>query len=92
MDVALILGPAAADQLTHHYAAIAGAEPADLPVLDLVWGLDALRKQVRMLRGYRQQGLINNPQQFTARATDFLHHALAELGVPDRSFASTLLP
>lgn len=80
VDVALILGRAAADRLTHHYAVIAGAELADLPVFDLIWGLDALRKQVRMLRGYRQLGLIDTPQQFTDRATDFLRHALAEVG------------
>lgn len=80
VDVSLLLGCAAADRLTHHYVAIAGAEPADLPVFDLIWGLDALRKQVRILRGFRQQGLIDNPQQFTARATAFLSHVLAELG------------
>jgi aminoglycoside phosphotransferase (APT) family kinase protein len=80
VDVALLLGIAAADWLTHHYTAIAGATPADLPVFDLVWGLDALRKRVRMLRGYRQEGLIDDLQQFTDRATDFLHHTLAELG------------
>jgi aminoglycoside phosphotransferase (APT) family kinase protein len=80
VDVALFLGRPAADRLTHHYAAIAGAEPVDLPVFDLIWGLDALRKQVRMLRGFRQLGLIDNLQQFTDRATDFLRHTLAELG------------
>ena len=80
VDVALLFGPAAADRLTHHYAAIAGAEPADLPVFDLILGLDAVRKQVRMFRGFRQEGLIDNPQQFADRATAFLRHALAQLG------------
>jgi aminoglycoside phosphotransferase (APT) family kinase protein len=80
VDVALLLGPAAADRLTHHYAAIGGAEPADVPVFDLILGLDAVRKQTRMLRGYRQQGVVVDPERFTARATAFLHHALAELG------------
>ncbi|MEQ7010567.1 aminoglycoside phosphotransferase family protein [Actinopolymorpha sp. B17G11] len=80
VDMALLLGPAAADRLTHHYAAIAGAEPADLPVFDLILGLDALRKMTRVLRGYRLQGVIVNPEQFTDRATVFLRHALTELG------------
>ena len=80
VDMALLLGPVAADRLTHHYAAISGAEPDDLPVFDLIFGLDAVRKQVRILRGYQQQGANVNPEQFTTRATAFLRHALAELG------------
>jgi aminoglycoside phosphotransferase (APT) family kinase protein len=81
-DVALLLDSAAADRLTHHYGALTGATPADLPVFDLVCGLEALRKGVRMLRAYRQQGRTDSPQQFAERATAFLHHALAELGAP----------
>lgn len=79
-DVALLLGYAAADRLTHHYAAITGATPTDLPTFDLVWGLDAFRKRVRILRAHRHQGRADSPQQYTARATAFLRHALAELG------------
>lgn len=79
VDVALMLGRAAADRLTYHYTAISGAQPADLPVFDLIWGLDALRKKIRMLQGLRRQGLIDSPRQFTSRATAFLRHALAEL-------------
>lgn len=81
-DLALLLGRDAADRLTHHYTAITGTTPADLPVLDLVCGLDAFRKQVRILRGYRKEGRTDSPQQFTARVTAFLRHALAELGSP----------
>jgi aminoglycoside phosphotransferase (APT) family kinase protein len=82
-DVALLLDRAAADRLTHHYAAIAGAEPADLPVFDLVCGFDALRKGgTRILGAYRQQGRTDSPQQFADRATDFLRHTLADLGAP----------
>ena len=79
-DVALLFGHTAADRLTHHYAAICGAEPADLPVFDLIWGLDAIRKQVRIVRGFRQLGRTDSPQQFEDRTTAFLRHALAELG------------
>ncbi len=79
-DVALLLGRAAADRLTHHYTASTGALPADLPVFDLIWGLDAFRKKVRILRAHREQGRVTTPRQFTARATVFLRHALAALG------------
>ncbi|MGH8882708.1 MAG: phosphotransferase family protein, partial [Stackebrandtia sp.] len=81
-DVALLLDRAAADQLTHHYTVITGTTPADLPVFDLIWGLDVLRKGVRIRRAHRQLGRADNTQQYTARATAFLLHALAELGAP----------
>jgi aminoglycoside phosphotransferase (APT) family kinase protein len=79
-DVALLLDRAAADRLTHHYAAVAGATPADVPVFDLICGLQALRKGTRMLTAYRQQGRTDSPQQFADRASAFLVHTLAELG------------
>jgi aminoglycoside phosphotransferase (APT) family kinase protein len=79
-DIALLLDRAAADRLTHHYAAITGATPTDLPVFDLLCGLDTLRKGARILTAYRQQGRTDTPQQFADRATAFLRHTLAELG------------
>jgi aminoglycoside phosphotransferase (APT) family kinase protein len=79
-DIALLLDSAAADRLTHHYAAICGAEPADLPVFDLICGLNTLRKGARILNAYRQQGRTDTPQHFADRATTFMRHTLAELG------------
>jgi aminoglycoside phosphotransferase (APT) family kinase protein len=79
-DVALLLDRAAADRLTHYYTSITGAEPADLPVFDLVCGLDTLRKGARIRTAYRQQGRTDSPREFTDRATAFLGHTLAELG------------
>lgn len=79
-DVALLLDRAAADRLTHHYAAIAGAMPTDLPIFDLVCGLEALRSAARMLTAYRRQGRTDSRQQFADQATAFLRHTLAELG------------
>lgn len=79
-DVALLLDRAAADRLTHHYAALTGTTPADLPGFDLICGLQALRKGARMLSAYRQLGRADTSRQFAERATAFLHHALAELG------------
>ncbi|MEQ4205791.1 phosphotransferase [Actinopolymorpha sp. B9G3] len=79
-DVALLLGRTAADQLTHHYVAISGATPPDLPIFDLIWGLDALRKRARILAAHRQQGRTDSPDQYKARASAFLRQALAELG------------
>ena len=79
-DVALLLDVSAADRLTHHYAASAGVRPADLPVFDLLCGLETLRSGARMLTAYRQQGRTDSPRQFADRAAAFLRHALAELG------------
>jgi aminoglycoside phosphotransferase (APT) family kinase protein len=79
-DVALLLGPAAADRLAHHYATISGADPVDLPVFDLLCGLDTLRKGGRILTAYRQQGRTDTSQQFEDRASAFLRHTLARLG------------
>lgn len=79
-DVALLFGRAAAERLTHHYAASIGTVPADLPVFDLVWGLDAYRKRTRILRAHRAQGRAASPRQYSARVTALLRYALAELG------------
>ncbi|MBM7791141.1 phosphotransferase family protein [Tenggerimyces flavus] len=81
-DVALLLDREAADRLTDHYVTAGGATPQDLPVFDLVCGLDALRKSARMLTAYRQQGRTDSPRQFADRASAFLRHTLAELGAP----------
>lgn len=79
-DVALLLGLGAADRLAHHYGVIAGTPPGDLPVFDLICGLEALRSSARMLRAYRQQGRTDSPRQFADRATAFLRNTLAEIG------------
>ena len=79
-DVALLVDRAAADRLTDHYAAITGAPPANLPVFDLICGLEALRSAARMRTAYRQQGRTDSPQQFTVRAASFLHDTLPEMG------------
>lgn len=79
-DIALLLGQAAADRLTQHYVANASTAPKDLAVFDLIWGLDAHRKKVRIHRAHRSQGSTTTQRQSTARTTTFLRRALAELG------------
>lgn len=78
-DIALLLGQAAADRLTQHYAASASRTPDDLAVFDLIWGLDAHRKRARIHQAHRRQGSTASQHQFTTRTTTFLRHALAEL-------------
>jgi aminoglycoside phosphotransferase (APT) family kinase protein len=80
-DVALLFGMRGVRRLTEHYVSIAGTEPVDLPVFDLMCGLAARRLgATQWLQSFRQQGCIDTRRQFAARVTPFLRQALAELG------------
>lgn len=80
-DVALLFGMRGVRRLTQHYLDLAGTTPVDLPVFDLVCGLEARRSGAsRWLSAYRHQGCTDSRRQFAARVTPFLRQALAELG------------
>jgi aminoglycoside phosphotransferase (APT) family kinase protein len=78
-DVALLFGMRGVRRLTEHYVSIAGAEPMDLPVFDLMCGLAARRLGAQWLHSFRHQGCTDTSRQFAARVTPFLRRALAEL-------------
>lgn len=79
--VALLFGMRSVRVLTEHYLDVAGSQPVDLPVFDLMSGLVARQRGAsQWLRSYRHQGCTDTPRQFAARVPPFLNHALAELG------------
>lgn len=78
-EIAILLGQGPAEELTRYYARSTAGVPAELPVFDLFWGLDAHRKSARILNAHRAQGHDTSPQEFATRTTRFMQRALAQL-------------
>lgn len=78
-EIAILLGQDPAEELTKYYARSTSGVPAQLPVFDLFWGLDAHRKSARILTAHRAQGRATTAEEFSIRTTNFIQRALAHL-------------
>ena len=76
-DVAIVLGPAAADQLRDAYEAATDRSSPDLALYDVMCAFEMANFYRVAIGAYREQGLAVTPRQAASRLRIYLQRALA---------------